>query len=175
MAGVRRVAPENLAFQRAGRGRTLTVVPPADRKVPTAPRGIGKLARAIWRDFWQSPVSAAVDLGADQYAVKRWILAVDERERLLEEVTPERLVRGSMGQEILNPLYRRIDVLTKEIERAEERFGMTPQSRFRLQINIGEAGEAREKLDRIARRREEDGETMPEAAAVEVLDLDALG
>lgn len=174
MAGVRQVAPELLADRRPGRGRVLTVVVPTDRKVPAAPRGVGAVAKRVWRDFWHSPVAAAVDRGADSYALQRWIEAVDEREGLMGQVRHNHLIPGSMGQEVLNPLFRRIDVLTREIEKAEERFGMTPLSRFRLQLNYADAGAATDRLDRINQRREREDR----AVAVEsprVVDLDALG
>lgn len=175
MAGVRRVAPENLAFKRGGRGRTLTVAAPSERLVPPAPRGIGKVARQVWQDFWRSPVSAAVDLDADQYAVRRWILAIDEREELLAEVRTQRVVTGSKGQLVLNPLYRRIDELTREIEKAEERFGITPQSRFRLQINVVDLDEKRQRLEDTKRREEQAPEEATNVIEGEVVDLDALG
>ncbi len=133
MAGQRQKAPEHLAFRRGGRGRKLQIVPKT-RKVQ-APAGLDPYARRVW----MSKVSSAVDLDAHMERLRHWILCVNERERLrpLLEASPP--VNGSHGQLVVNPLQRRIRELTRDIERAEEAYGMTPLSVFRLQLTYADA------------------------------------
>lgn len=87
----------------------------------------------------------AVDLDADSEALRQWIMAVDEREKLSEIAVAQPLIHGARHTKehphlVLNPLFRRITALTDEIRRSQEAFGMTPLSRFRLQITYAEAG-----------------------------------
>ena len=84
-------------------------------------------------------MSRAVDPEADYEALRHWILAVDEREKLSEMGVAQPLMPGARHsaatpQFILNPLFRRISELTDEIRRTEDAFGMNPLSRFRLQL-----------------------------------------
>lgn len=145
MVGVRRKPPELLVNRRGGRGRKLVVVAPAGRPVPKPPTGLAPHAREVWRKFWTSPVSAAVDVEADWEALTHWIACVDERDRLNELAVKQPLIPGSKHTKerphlVLNPLFRRIEALSDEIRRAEEAFGMTPLARFRLQLTFAEAG-----------------------------------
>lgn len=128
-------------------------------------------ARGVWRRYWSSPVSAAVELDADYEALRHWILAVDEREKLSELAVAQPLIPGARHTKeapvfILNPLFRRIRELTDDIRRCQEAFGMNPLSRFRLQITYAEAGHSLADLrTRVAR----------EDPGPRVVDLDALG
>ena len=93
----------------------------------------------MWRRYWQSPVARAVDPEADYEALRHWILAVDEREKLSEMTVTQPLMPGARHsaatpQFILNPLFRRISELTDVIRRTEDAFGMNPLARFRLQL-----------------------------------------
>lgn len=189
MVGVRQKAPGLLANQRGGRGRGMVVAVPEQRAVPRmppAPSGLkwGRRTRALWRGFWRSPVSAAVDQNADGERLYRWMEAVEERERLLAEVrehgyAPARKVVSDQetdeGRVIVlvegpHPHLVYIKHLDKEIARLSEHFGMTPLSRFRLQITYSDAGVAADKLAKIQRRQERE----PAAGAAEVVDLDAM-
>lgn len=135
---------------RAQRG-LLVLVPDPHRKVPTAPQGLTREAKAIWRDFWRSPLSQAVEYGSDGPALRRWIWCVSERDRVLEEVGRDTTVRGSMGQNVLNPLLKYEERLTREIVAYEDRFGMTTLARMRLGIAFGQAADSlagmRQRLD----------------------------
>lgn len=166
MVAVRQKPPELLANRRGGRGRGLlvAVVPLAERRMLPMPRGLGTMARKRWRAFWRSPVSMAVDLDADQERLHHWIESVDERARLWPLLKAEPVIEGKRGA-VTNPLQRRIRELTMDIEKAEEAFGMTPLSRFRLQLTYTEAGSSAMKLQRA---QEKD-----ERRRAEVIDLDA--
>ena len=176
MAGTRQKAPELLTNRRAGRGRGLVTVSSAgERRQPSAPPGLRAHARGVWRRYWASPVSLAVDFDADYEALRHWILAVDEREKLSELTLAQPLIPGSRHTRetphfMLNPLFRRISELTDDIRRGQEAFGMTPLSRWRLQLTYAEAGKSLADLrGRTASGRSDAG------GGPKILDLDALG
>lgn len=168
MAGQRQKVPALLANDRGGRGRGLTVVARGERPVPRPPAGLGTYARKAWREFFSDWVSDAVVMSADGERLRWWIHCVDERQKLEATLAKAPLVKGSHGQLMLNPLQRRVDRLTRDIERAEEAFGMTALSRFRLQLTATEARRSARDLRRELMQGAEQGEAM------EIIDLDAL-
>ncbi len=170
MTGQRQKAPDQLVFRRGGRGRALVVSSAGGGVVPRVPRGLGPHARNVWRGFWRSRPSLAVELDADSEALHHWIRCVDERERLWPALAAAPLVTSSKGVVTRNPLQGMVNRLTRDIERAEERFGMTPLARFRLQLTISEAGQSADKLAQILERR-----ATGERAQVQVLDFDGSG
>ena len=158
MSGQRQKAPVLLADRRAGRGRGLVVAAQAPGKRPPAPPGLRSHARGVWRRFWASPVAAAVDADADHEALRHWIYAVDERERLSELTSAQPLIPGIRHTKdrphlILNPLFRRLRDLNREIARAEEHFGMTPLARLRLGVTFLQEQAAKEDLAAKRERR----------------------
>lgn len=78
-------------------------------------------------------------MSADGERLRWWIQSVDLREQLRQQVARVPAFKGKSGQIIVNPLWRVIDLLTRDIERTEEAFGMTAISRFRLQLTATEA------------------------------------
>lgn len=117
-------------------------------------------------------MAAAVDLEADHEALRHWIYAVNEREQLSELATAQPLIPGTRHTKerphlVLNPLFRRIRELTVDIEKAQEAFGMTPLSRFRLQLTYADAGQS------LAALRGSAASSRAEAGR-KILDLDAL-
>jgi P27 family predicted phage terminase small subunit len=104
-----------------------------------APKGLLAATRRIWAAYWQSPVSRAVDVDADRYRVERWITTVDEYERVNAAFKQTRIVKGSTGQPVLNPLNQYLQQLLAEINKAEAELGLTPLARMRLGIAYGEA------------------------------------
>lgn len=132
------------------------------------PDGLGVAARRIWDRYMTSWVAGAVQADADLDALEQWILNVDEREKARRAIKRNPLVRGSRGNLVANPLYRRLTQLSKEIQQAREHFGMTPLSRWRLQLMASEAGRSQHALKSALRRTSSDG-------AVTVIDLDVEG
>lgn len=185
--GVRQKAPALLANRRGGRGRGLEVVVPEERdipRMPSAPAGVrwGRRTRALWRTFWQSPVSLAVDPNADAERLFRWMEAIDERDRLLADVrrdgyAPTRRVVAEFEDdekrvievvEGAHPHLAYIKHLDREIARLSEHFGATPLSRFRLQLTFAVKEQAGRRLQR-ERKRDISAENQ------EDIDLRALG
>ena len=149
MVAVRQKPATALQNTRGGRGRGVTVPGrPPGWKPPPLPRAVtaplrddlqAKLqpaalrhARAVWKAWWESPLSGAVDWGSDREALEWWIICVFRRAIYVDVVLAQPLVKGSMGQVAANPLEAIIARLTRDIERAADRFGMTTMARFRL-------------------------------------------
>lgn len=185
MPGVRQKPPSQLANSRGGRGRGLTVVVPGHREVPRMPAaavGMPWTARTrfFWRSFWKSEVSLAVDRNADAERLFRWLEAFEEREKLLGEVrehgyaparrviSEEESVDGTTVIILMSgahPHLAYIKHLDREIARLSEHFGMTPLSRFRLQLTATEAKRSANDLRR---------DLMAPPKDADVLDLDQL-
>lgn len=171
-----------LANDRGGRGRGLTVVP-TERKVPPLPipaKDAHPRVKAVWRSFFRSKVSWAVDLDADRERLYRWVAAMQEREELMDQVRADGwMVPGSQSrnevdeqgkvivwhQMVLNPLLNHVKHLDKVIESIAGQFGLTPMSRFRLQLTVSEAGQSAERWERAQLQREQDeAEERPQRA-----------
>ena len=114
---------------------------------PSPPSGLLKPSRERWEAFWRSDVARAVDFDADAGRLERWIRAVDEHERAGRELRKQRVVKGSMGQPVLNPLAAYLNQLEAVVAKAEEAFGMTALARMRLGIATGEAAMTAERLN----------------------------
>jgi P27 family predicted phage terminase small subunit len=102
---------------------------------PKPPSGLLKPSRDRWAKFWQSQAAAAVDPTSDMPRLIRWIEASDEYDRTVKIVRSARLVKGSMGQPVLNPLIAYLMHLESMITRTEKEFGMTPAARARLRLD----------------------------------------
>ena len=96
-----------------------------------------KITKEWWEDFWNSDLATAIDHKSDQSAVYRLATLIDERERVYKQAKKDRLVVGSQGQVVLNPLYSAMLKLDAEIRQLEDRIGMNPKSRVSLGIQIG--------------------------------------
>jgi P27 family predicted phage terminase small subunit len=102
---------------------------------PRPPAGLLKPSRDRWHQFWASPAAKAVNLESDLPRLIRWIQAADEYDRAAKVVREARLVKGSMGQPVLNPLVTYLVHLEGILTRTEKEFGMTPAARARLNLD----------------------------------------
>lgn len=119
---------------------------------PKPPAGLLKPSRDRWRQFWESPAAQAVSVESDLPRLVRWIQATDEYDRAAKVVRTSRLVRGSMGQPVLNPLVAYLIHLDGLISKAEGEFGMTPMARQRLKLDL-EPPEEVDVVDQLRARR----------------------
>lgn len=153
------------AAERAERAeRRLTVLhadPPADFVVPEPPLTVKDerlcdRALLLWDRFWLSPVAQALDgvQGVDRYVVEEWIRAVDELELLQRVIEGSRLVQGSQGQPVNNPLTSQRDEARRVVWRCQEKLGLTPQDRARLGLTIGEGKMTAARLNQMLREDE---------------------
>ena len=109
------------------------------RNIPKLKGRYLKITKNWSEDFWNIDLASAVDTKSDQSAVYRLATLIDERERVYKQAKKDRLVVGSQGQVVLNPLYSAMLKLDAEIRQLEDRIGMNPKARVSLGISIGQA------------------------------------
>ena len=108
---------------------------------------------------------ASLLIDADRGGLERWIRYVDEWARVRRAFVSSRVVEGSTGQPVLNPLAGYIRQLEDAIHRLEERYGLTPYARTRLGIAVGQAKLTAQALNRqleeeLAETVERDGSLL---------------
>jgi P27 family predicted phage terminase small subunit len=96
----------------------------------------------MWAAFWRSPIAEVVIPAMDLPAVYRLFTLYDERERAYRAWRKQRLVRGSKGQLVLNPLAAQMNKMDTAIRQLEDRFGLTPKSRAQLGVTFTVAQES---------------------------------
>jgi hypothetical protein len=193
MAGQRQKPVQNLAFRRGGRGREVAIPDHSPLgEVPAPPPRLTRAVRDHWEAFWSDQISRLVTEAAVHH-VRRYFVLLSERERLERKVSKAPIVPGSAGQDTLNPLYKRLEELTREIEVYMRELGILPLSRMRLGVATGHARSALEEMREQLRRRQEarpqvlsdeemykygfweESRGKPQPAAMEVIDLDGDG
>ena len=141
--------PKKLPSDRQGHAGTKDVTLRKDQPpTPLPPRGLLKRSRERWRGYWNSQVARAVDPVADLHLVERWIKAVDEYERVLPVFEKTRLVKGSMGQLVMNPLAAYLQQVKGELSKCETELGLTPMARLRLGLVAAQGQLTVEELNR---------------------------
>jgi len=143
----------------------LEVDPDREPTIPPCPPTLGghrveELTREAWESFRRSAVSELVDFAADGYALLRWIRAVNAIERLAPTLARSGMRMGSMGQQVVDPVYRILAQHEKTVAYAEGRFGMTPSARSRMRLTFRRA-EAVEAGVAEAARQATDPAPMP--------------
>ena len=160
-------APRHGGRRQRKRAVDLTLVTGGDRGVPAVPKGLLKRTREQWESFWRSPVATVVSLDTDLPSLERLFSLYDERERAYRAVCKERLVVGSQGQPVLNPLARQLCSYDAEIRQLEDRFGLTPMARLRLGVQIGTAART---LDDLNRQLDHDDQDKTEDPRLQVIE-----
>lgn len=168
MGGVSHRKPAGKAVGHRQHASSLVVVAQGD-PAPECPAGMLAVTRKRWDEYWASPVSAAVDRHSDIARLERWIRQVDEYERVQRVFRKSRLVRGSTGQPVLNPLAAYINTLEQSIARTETEFGMTPMARLRLGIAVGEAHRSLAELNAEVNADDDDEWDDPRIVAVQAV------
>ena len=141
MAGKRQRPVDRLQDRRPQRtaGRDIAIKRDDTRPIPIPPPALRKVAKDAWLAFWRSPMASLVEDDSDMDALRDWAWCVSERDRLQAMVKKQSLVKGSMGQLVVNPLSKLVADYTRRIAQYRDQFGMTPLSRMRLGIAVGEA------------------------------------
>ena len=98
-----------------------------------------KNTKEWWNNVWDSDLATAIDIKSDLPVLERLASLMDERERIFKQAKKDRLVVGSQGQVVLNPLYSALLKIDAEIRNLEDRIGLNPKSRVSLGIQIGQA------------------------------------
>lgn len=150
---------------------SLAPVRQAVAKVPELPDAKEMLARtrAAWVEFWRSPLQSTLLPDADMPALVRMFHLADELERCRREFRKKRLVEGSSGQPVLNPLGAFMLSLAKEVRALEDRFGANLLSRLRVSIDLNEAHKSLDAMNtRMARDEDEVVDDDPRLRAIDV-------
>ncbi len=114
---------------------------------PPAPSGLLKATREDWATFWTSALATLVTL-ADRPALRRLFTLYDERSRAYRGLREfGRLIDLEHGGK-LNPLASYLKACDAEIRMLEDRFGLSPISRLRLGVALGEAAKSLDELNR---------------------------
>lgn len=145
--------------------------PSASISPPEPPKGLSKDVAAAWRTFWSSPL-AAQTTEADLIALRRLFRLYDQRERFARAGMKDPLAHGSAGQLALNPFLKHVPTLDAEILALEDRFGLSPMARLKLQVTLGDAADGLAKLKAALLEEDEPDEDIRLAV---VGDAAALG
>lgn len=97
-----------------------------------------KATREAWDAFWRDELAGLVKPGMRSSLLRLFVL-YDERDRAFRGYMNRRLVEGSQGQPVLNPLFTAAKDMSGEIRALEDRFGLTPMALMRLGISVGQA------------------------------------
>jgi P27 family predicted phage terminase small subunit len=116
--------------------------------IPEAPEGLSEKNVKFWRDYWSSELARAADPQTDLQAITRLFTLYDERDKLDVAYRKAPLMKGSMGQPVVNPVRAVISACDADIIKLEDRFGLSPISRLRLGITIGEAAQSMAALNK---------------------------
>lgn len=114
--------------------------PPAKSSTPVADPDWLAATKKQWVAFWVSTPAKKIEASLDVPAVERLFTLYDERARSLKEFRKARLVRGSQDNMVLNPLGRQINSLNTQILALEDRLGLSPMARLKLNISLGDSG-----------------------------------
>lgn len=113
--------------QRRNRGAVVVLGDTLPGDVPAAPTGLLKSTVSKWETFWLSEIARATR-APHLPIVARLFTLYDERERAFRVVKRDgRLVAGSQGQPVLNPLLKYIATCDTEIRQLEDRLGLSPK------------------------------------------------
>jgi len=159
-------APKHGGRRQRKQNQVIPFTPAAVQKQqPPPPKGLLKKTKESWVKRWSSPLAKFWERETDLEVLERLHHLEDERERAKRGLRKQgRLIEGSMGQQVLNPLYRLIATLDAEIRQLEDRLGLTPRARLQLGITFGEAVRSIDELNRyLDQDAEEDNEDDPRA------------
>jgi hypothetical protein len=132
-------------------------------RVPELPDSKKFLAatRQAWERYWSSPIQQVLVPDSDMPALVRLFQLADEFERCRREFARKRLVEGSQGQPVINPLGPFMLALAKEVRALDDRFGGSVISRLRMSIDLGEAAKSLDAMNqRLAAAEESDADQV---------------
>lgn len=141
-------------------------------EVPPAPKPAGGLLKSsekLWESYWKS-ISAQAALDVDQLGVaERWIVAHDEWVRATNAFRRKRIVEGSQGQPVLNPLASYIASREATLAKCEAELGLTPMARLKLGIAVGQAKMTAAELNRMTQEPDHGDEGEDDVVEAELL------
>lgn len=151
--------------RRQRRNETSLVVAPLELEqvVPEPPSGILKVTKETWEKFWTSDLARAVDVTTDLPALHRLYQLYDERERCYRTIRSDgRMVMGSQKQMVLNPLCKHVNTLDTQISNLEDRFGLSPMARKKLEVQFSEANKSIDEMNKALANDDDLAAWLPE-------------
>lgn len=141
-------------------------------EVPVLPdaRDMLQRTRDDWVQFWRSPLTATLVPESDMPSLVRMFHLADELERCRREFRVKRIVDGSSGQPVINPLGTYMLALAKEVRALEDRFGANIVARLRVSIELGDAHRS---LDAMNTRMMQDVEVSDAVQRIDPRVIDA--
>ena len=115
--------------------------------VPPVPASLSARSRDQWERFWSSPLVRVLVPALDVDAIETLFVLRDERQRAIQAGKKQRIVIGSTGQQVLNPLLKYALELQREIRAIEATLGLNPQSRLKLSVLLGDASRSLEDVN----------------------------
>lgn len=167
----RKKAPGTQQDRRPQRTRvtSMALLPAGEEKIPPLPDVAGGLLKATglaWEAFWRSTPAAATET-VDMVLAERWILAYDEYRRSLNAFRRKRLVTGSTGQPVLNPIGTWVASREAAMHKAEAQLGIGTKARIDLGVSAGQARLTAEQLNKMT--EESDADDVVDAEEAELL------
>lgn len=95
-----------------------------------------------WHTFWGSQIAGTMVDQAHIGPLFRYFDFVDEWHFLSTIFRNEPVTLGSAGQEVVNPLHKRMEHLEKQLVVLEDRFGMNPQALLSAGVKFGEVSKS---------------------------------
>lgn len=123
--------------RRNGRTTELVAVAGARLELPEPPKDVTWHEDAVkaWHRYWEDSITQALT-PADDVLVLRWFESLSRYLILSREADASPLKRGSMGQEVLNPLYKAAEMALKIVIACERQLGIGPAHRASLGIAL---------------------------------------
>lgn len=118
-------------------------------RLPKPPSGVRASVRALWWEYWADPISQTYS-DSDIGLLRRWSETWELYYDALEQFKSCPLTEGSQGQPILSPWHAVLDSSRKAILTFENQLGLSPLSRARLGVQLGEAKKSLEQHAREA-------------------------
>ena len=157
--------PKPPALQQGRHHKDLGVLQGGALKAPDIPTPAPgtrwlKASRQWWANAWTESI-AETWTSSDRPMVVRLLSLVETRERAYRGVAQGLLVKGSMGQLVLNPVARYMLSLDGEIRQLEDRLGLSPRSRLQLGVTMGDAHRSLASLTAAMGEDDDDDDSDP--------------
>lgn len=119
-------------------GSSLQLAAPESTVIPLPPENLAPEAAEFWGIYWSSPL-ATLTTPTDVVLVRRYAVLLSEWSTAMSEFQEQRIVKGSQGQDVLNPRASWITSREAAMTGIEDRLGLSPLSRMKLGVALGEA------------------------------------
>lgn len=161
--------PERRQRERTGDPKpTDLALLPSRFALPDPPEGLLPATKEAWTLFWGSELGRMADPDTDGPALRRLFHYRDEFARLSKEFDSaefEPFTKGSTGQMVMNPLYKALGDLEKQILALEDRFGLNVRQRIALGASVVDTAKT---LAEVNQRQREQRNPEPSAAPVDL-------